>query len=337
LRFGISFGAFYADPHEYLKCVVEAERLGYDYAFLPDSQMIYRDPFPILGAASIQTERITLGIMVSSVVTRHTSVLASAFHTVYELSRGRSVFILGRGDSSVRRIGLKPVKIDEFVHKVNEIKQYLRGVKSSSGFHIRYVTHDVPVLVMATGEKMLRIAGWLGDGAAILLGPALASYAYSQIQIGAKEANVDTSKRRYIFTAFCSISDDRKEAIANVKPAVTWFFINSPHIVKVLNNVLNISLPNDFWSNIERFRRDYARHDYIHEQRWDEAVKECAFIPDEIASALALAGTPEDVVQTLKSLKTFFNEVVIRPVSTDEWYTVFKKFGKEVIPRLKHL
>jgi len=333
MKFGISFGAFYADPHSYLKYIVEAERLGYDYAFLPDSQMIYRDPFPVLGAASIQTERIELGIMVSSVVTRHPSVLASAFHTVYELSRGRAAFILGRGDSSVRRIGLKPVGLEVFVDKVNEIKQYLRGVRSSSGFHIRYVTHEVPVLVMATGEKMLRIAGWLGDGAAVLVGPALASYAYSQIQIGAKEANADISKRRYIFTAFCSLSDDREEAIANVKPAIAWFFVNSPQIVKGLN----VSLPNDFWSNIERFRKDYSRHDYVHEHRWDEAVKECAFIPDKMASALALAGTPDDVIQTLRGLKAFFNEVVIRPVSAEEWYGVFRRFGEEVIPQLKHL
>jgi alkanesulfonate monooxygenase SsuD/methylene tetrahydromethanopterin reductase-like flavin-dependent oxidoreductase (luciferase family) len=53
MKFGISFGAFYADPHSYLKYIVEAERLGYAYAFLPDSQMIHRDPFLVLGAASI--------------------------------------------------------------------------------------------------------------------------------------------------------------------------------------------------------------------------------------------------------------------------------------------
>jgi 5,10-methylenetetrahydromethanopterin reductase len=86
--------------YDYLKCILKAKQIGYDYAFLLDSQMIYCDPFTVLGAASIQTERIELGIMVSSVVTRHPSVLASAFHTVYELSRGNIIFILDRKDSS---------------------------------------------------------------------------------------------------------------------------------------------------------------------------------------------------------------------------------------------
>jgi 5,10-methylenetetrahydromethanopterin reductase len=94
VRAGISFGALYADPSTILQYILEAEKLGYDYVFLPDSQTIYRDPFPILGSAAAQTKNIVLGTMVSSVVTRHPSVLASAFHTVYELSAGRAIFIL---------------------------------------------------------------------------------------------------------------------------------------------------------------------------------------------------------------------------------------------------
>jgi hypothetical protein len=39
--------------HDYLKRILEAKQIGYDYAFLLDSQMIHRDPFLVLGAASI--------------------------------------------------------------------------------------------------------------------------------------------------------------------------------------------------------------------------------------------------------------------------------------------
>jgi 5,10-methylenetetrahydromethanopterin reductase len=333
VRAGISFGALYADPSTILQYILEAEKLGYDYVFLPDSQTIYRDPFPILGSAAVQTKNIVLGTMVSSVVTRHPSVLASAFHTVYELSAGRAIFILGRGDSSVRRVGKQPVEVTVFADKVNEVKQYLRGSSTPDNFRIRYASHDVPILIMATGEKMLRMAGWLGDGAAVFVGPTLANWALTQIQKGAQEAGVDIRGRLYLFTSFCSIHDDGAEAIAYVKPAVTWYCVNSPALVKSLN----INIPGDFWKNIERFKENYARYDFVHEQQWRKAVEESSFIPDKLASALALAGTTEDVLDRLKHVAKSFREVVIRPVNPHRWYEVFKRFAEEIIPKIKPL
>src|SRR5215469_10468651 len=88
--------------------VVEAEMLGFDEVWFPDSQLLWRDVFCVLTAAATATGRIVLGSAVTNIVTRHPTVIASAARTVAELAPGRFKLGLGVGNSSLAPIGLRP-------------------------------------------------------------------------------------------------------------------------------------------------------------------------------------------------------------------------------------
>ena len=52
--------------------------------------------------------------MVTNPGTREPTVLASAYATLHDISDGRMIMGIGRGDSAVRYIGRQPVKVAEF-------------------------------------------------------------------------------------------------------------------------------------------------------------------------------------------------------------------------------
>ena len=84
-RFGArSVDAFAAD-------VQRAERLGWDAAFQPDSQLRRRDTYVLLAAAARATERVTLGPLLANPINRHPTVTAGSIATIDELAPGRVV------------------------------------------------------------------------------------------------------------------------------------------------------------------------------------------------------------------------------------------------------
>jgi 5,10-methylenetetrahydromethanopterin reductase len=111
-RFGLnrfdfrSVDAFAAD-------VQRAEGLGWDAAWLPDSQLRRRDTYVQLAAAARVTERIVLGPLLANPINRHPSVTASSIATIDELAPGRVLLGWGVGDTAVRLAGLKPARVKE--------------------------------------------------------------------------------------------------------------------------------------------------------------------------------------------------------------------------------
>src|SRR5918999_3272924 len=85
----------------HVELVREAERLGFDYAWIPD-QTFYRDPYVILTALALSTERIRLGVGVTNPYTRHPAMAGRAIASVSELAAGR--VSLGVGAGNVREL-----------------------------------------------------------------------------------------------------------------------------------------------------------------------------------------------------------------------------------------
>src|SRR5688572_9463222 len=84
------------------------ERLGYDYAFQPD-QTYRQDPFVMLTACALATERIGLGLFVTNPYTRHPALMARAAGVLVEVANGR--FVLGIGAANRKQV-LEPLGYD---------------------------------------------------------------------------------------------------------------------------------------------------------------------------------------------------------------------------------
>ena len=89
-----------------------AEEHGFEYGWTYDSHVLWQESTPTLALAAAATERIKLGHMVTNPGTREPTVVASAYATLHDISDGRMVMGIGRGDSARRYINQKPVRVE---------------------------------------------------------------------------------------------------------------------------------------------------------------------------------------------------------------------------------
>src|ERR1700733_11087422 len=95
-----------------------AEDVGFSCAYIGDSQMIWREPYVLLGAAAMVTKRITLATGVTNPITRDIGGIAAAWATLREVVGDRLLVGIGLGDSSVETLGKKPATLANFERSV---------------------------------------------------------------------------------------------------------------------------------------------------------------------------------------------------------------------------
>ena len=98
-----------------------AEDLGFDGAWVPDSQMIWSD-LCHLALAATNTSKIEIGIGVSIPGTRIAPVTAHSIGTINQLAPGRTFLGIGTGHTAMRVMGQNPMPVKEF-------REYLRVVR----------------------------------------------------------------------------------------------------------------------------------------------------------------------------------------------------------------
>src|SRR5919107_6258204 len=111
----------------WLELIQLAERHGFHYAWTYDSHVLWQESVPMLAVAARETSTIRLGHFVTNPATRDPTVLASAYATLHDLSNGRMVMGVGRGDSAVRYIGRKPMKVADFEEALKLVKPFMNG------------------------------------------------------------------------------------------------------------------------------------------------------------------------------------------------------------------
>ena len=75
VKFGV--GLFPTEPLQRMLTLVKlSEDMGFSCAYMGDSQMIWREPYVIMGAAAMVTKKITLATGVTNPITRDLGVLA---------------------------------------------------------------------------------------------------------------------------------------------------------------------------------------------------------------------------------------------------------------------
>src|SRR3712207_1312612 len=115
-----------------------AEAAGFEYGWLFDSHVLWRDPYPLLTLMAGATERMRLGTCVTNPATREPSVTASSLAVLNELSGGRMDLGIGRGDSARRVEGRPPTTLARLEDATEMIRDLVEGRGSSSdGTEIR--------------------------------------------------------------------------------------------------------------------------------------------------------------------------------------------------------
>jgi 5,10-methylenetetrahydromethanopterin reductase len=338
MRFGVSFGALYAPAAELARLGAEVEAGGVETLWVPDSPMLYRDPYATLAVLARETRRARLGTLATNPLTRHPAVTANAILTIHELSGGRGLLGIATGDSAVRRIGARPARLADLASAIAEIRALLAGhpVGYPGGeFELRFADGVAPpIYVVASGLDTVELGARVADGIVLNVGrhPAVLRAAREWIERGARAAGRAPTDVAVVVFFFCAIAGDRDIARARLKPSVSWFGQRFPGLCELAG----LPLAPAVQGALARFDADYARYDLVHADRWAEAVRAADFLPVEYVEAFALGGTVADVVSQLDAVRALgFEEVVIRPPAPEDWRPTVRAFMDEVIPALR--
>ena len=104
MRYGVSIPPF-TDPHTIVQMAVDADDAGWDAVFVWDHlrwivalDLDVHDPWALLAAIAMRTERVQLGTCVTPVSRRRPHVLAKQIVTLDHLSNGRAMLGVGLGE-----------------------------------------------------------------------------------------------------------------------------------------------------------------------------------------------------------------------------------------------
>jgi 5,10-methylenetetrahydromethanopterin reductase len=265
-----------------------AERLGYDSVWFGDSQNIWREAYVTMGAAAVGTERIVFGTGVTNGVTRHPSVLASQWATLAELTAGRVALGIGTGDSSLRTMGLSPMKLAELEAYVEQLRALFRGEEAKepqtgSPFRLNYLSEpiDVPIYIAASAPKILKLTGRIADGCVMLVGtdPNFIRGGLERLEAGAKEGGRSLEDLHIVLWTPTAIDEDGTRARDLVRA----------HVSRVVIRPLPAEIPEEDMAAVEKIRETY---DYYHHM--DTEASHADLVPDSLVDRFALAGTPEE-------------------------------------------
>jgi 5,10-methylenetetrahydromethanopterin reductase len=153
------------------------EGLGFDSLVFADTQNLTPEVWGQLMLVARDTERIELGTGVTNPGTRDAAVTASAALALQVESGGRAVCGIGRGDSSLAKIGRQPVPVAEFERYVAQLQAYLRGEEvdrdgtpSRLEWHADANVPKVPLEVAATGARVIEVGARHADRIIFALG-----------------------------------------------------------------------------------------------------------------------------------------------------------------------
>ena len=146
------------------------EEMGFSSLVFADTQCLTPEVWGQLMLVAAVTERIVIGTGVTNPVSRDPAVTASAALGLQLASGGRAVVGIGRGDSSMAKIGRRPAPPAEFEIYLERLRAYMNGEEiEREGKPSRIEWLDacevppVPIEVAATGPKVIDIAARRAD------------------------------------------------------------------------------------------------------------------------------------------------------------------------------
>jgi probable F420-dependent oxidoreductase len=306
----------------------QAEASGFEYGWIFDSHVLWLEPYPMLTLMAANTKKMRLGTCVTNPATRDITVTASLFATLNLISGGRMQLGIGRGDSSRRVLGKKPVTPAELEQAVKAFRD-LTGSKEMDyeGRPTRLTWADggvPPVWIAGYGPKVLEMAGRVADGVILQFAdPDLIAWCVSFVKKGAQAAGRDPGKIEIMSAAPVWISNDLKVARDHVR----WFpALVSNHVVDLVSRYKPEDLPPALTSYI----RDRGQYDYLHHCEVDSSNAD--FVSDEVTDRFCLVGPVEAHIEKLHALAsagvTQFNIYLMCGEEED----TLEKYKEKVLP-----
>jgi len=284
------------DLRDGLEYVRYAEEKGFDAVWQAESRLV-RDAIVPMAAYAAVTEKIKIGSGVINNWTRNIGLLASTFLTLDDLAPGRMICGIGAWwDPLAENVGIDRRKPLTAMRETVDIMQRLLNMENvtfdGEFIHVKDIELDVihgrteprnvPIMIGATGPKMLQLAGEICDGVVMnyCVPVEYNKIALENIEIGAKRAGKTLEDIDRPQLVVCSVDEDHDQAFDYTRELLTQYLAQQPHIA------IASGVSNDIVAEIQSILGWPATHEQI------QAAKH--LVSDDLIHRITASGTPEE-------------------------------------------
>jgi probable F420-dependent oxidoreductase len=311
-----------------------AETYGFSHAWTFDSHLLWEEPFVIYSRILDETHRLVVGPMVTNPATRDWTVTASLFATLNEMYGNRTICGIGRGDSAVRVINGKPVRLAELREAIGVIRGLANGdAVDYKGTQLRLPWNRdsrLPIWVAAYGPKALALAGEVGDGFILQLAdPDITAWSIASVRRAAEQAGRDPAAITMCVAAPAYVTDGSEAGLAHGRDQCRWFGgMVGNHVADI------VARYGGDGAAVPAALTDYiaGREDYDYNEHGRAGNTHTAFVPDAIIDRFCLIGPPEEHVARLAELADLGVDQFAVYLQHDAKDATLGHYGEVVIP-----
>jgi 5,10-methylenetetrahydromethanopterin reductase len=273
-----------------------AEKRGFEAVWQAESRLV-RDAIVPMAAYAAVTEKIKVGSGVINNWTRNIGLLASTFLTLDDLAPNRIICGIGAWwDPLARNVGINRSKPLTAMRETVEILRRLLNMErvtfDGEFVHVQGIELDVvhgrreprhvPIMIGATGYKMMEMTGEIADGAVLnyCVPPSYNDRALELLERGARSAgrSLDDLDRPQLVV--CSVDLDHDRAIDTTRELLTQYLAQQPHIAKASG------VAQEVVDKIQAILGWPATHEQIQKAKH--------LVPEDLIDRITASGTPEE-------------------------------------------
>jgi len=273
-----------------------AEEHGFEAVWQAESRLV-RDAIVPMAAYAAVTDKLKVGSGVINNWTRNIGLLAATFLTLDDLAPNRVICGIGAWwDPLAKNVGINRSKPLTAMRETVEVLRRLLNMERVSFdgefiqvngieldvVHGRREPRHVPIMIGATGDKMMELTGEISDGAVLnyCVPPEYNLKALELLDKGAKRAGrrVDDIDRPQLVV--CSVDEDHDKAIDTTRELLTQYLAQQPHIAKASG------VSEDVVNEIQSILGWPATHEQIQKAKH--------LVPEDLILRITASGTPEE-------------------------------------------
>jgi 5,10-methylenetetrahydromethanopterin reductase len=284
------------DLRDGLSYVRYAESKGFEAVWQAESRLV-RDAIVPMAAYAAVTERIKIGSGVINNWSRNIGLLAATFLTLDDLAPNRIICGIGAWwDPLAKNVGIdrkKPLTaMKETVLVLRRLLNMERVTFDGEFIHVHGIELDVvhgrreprhvPIMIGATGDQMMELAGEIADGVVLnyCAPPEHNDHTLELLEKGVRKngRSLDDIDRPQLIV--CSVDLDHDKAIDSTRGLLCQYLAQQPHIAKasgVSEEIVKQIQSILGWPATEE-QIDKAKH----------------FVPDDLIDRITASGTPEE-------------------------------------------
>lgn len=336
-----------------------AEALGYNSVWVTDSQMLFSDCYAVLALAARQTTTLKLGTGTAITGTRIPPVHVAAAATLNRLAPGRIHIGIGTGNTAMRTMGQRPMRIAEYRKYLAVLAGLLRGETVDYDYNgvekkVAMLMHDetgymnlepkIPLYVSGFGPRAMGLAGEFGDGLVFAIPPrgVAVAEAMGHVRQGAARIGRDIGPD-FLNCALTNIAllqpgeavdSDRVKALIgpNVMASVYYFYdevhergVEVPDFLKPMWKRY-CALVEETAPELRHLRTHEFHYTYLH-------PGEAELIDADLIRATCLVGEADSLVDQIRALEEEGLQEIMFASGVDGKWAFAEEFARKVMSR----